>query len=234
MELKTDEANLCADSSTTGEMDLYDELVAFSNLSPEDQKAGPAPRSARDSEPTLQPTDGFILADLNHPDTSISEPVQEIQSLEPMNQPSFELTDQAKSQPVKASSINPLEDFSFELPDEPARRMAHETSSARPQPDQSNQGSDADLDLAYLLRVTGPLVALGSTMYAASSLLVCRDCRSQSSSEDMFCVVCGGLLDEADSSEAAVENVAQGLTCNDCEYLIEEDEIFCPSCGAAI
>jgi hypothetical protein len=252
MEFKTDEANLRTDSNQTGEIDLYDELVAFSNLSPEEQKAERASRVARASEPTSQSTDEFIFADLVQAGESAFELVEQrdIQSIEPIIEPSFELMDQAELPPVKEPSTNPLEDFSFELPDEPVREPAREpvceparepargmdrkSSPERVQANPSNQSSDAELDLAYLLRVTGPLLALGLTMNAASSLLICGDCRSQSSSEDMFCVNCGGLLYEAELSEGDVEAAASGLTCESCKYLIEEDEIFCPSCGSVI
>jgi Double zinc ribbon len=233
MEFKTDEANLRADSNQTGELNLYDELVAFSNLSPEEQKTEQATRFARASEPTSQSTDGFIFADLVDPGEPAFAPVEEreIQSFEPAEQPSFELMDRAELQAVKEPSTSPLEDFSFELSDDPARGMKPESSSERLQADHSG---DADLDLAYLLRVTGPLLALGLTMNATSSLLVCGDCRSQSSSDDMFCVTCGGLLYEAELPVTTVEAAASGLTCEGCDYLIEEDEIFCPSCGTVI
>lgn len=176
MEFKTDEANLRADSDHSGEIELYDELVAFSNLSPEKQNGRPAPRSTSDCE---------LM-----PETNREPSLEHLQAVEP------------------------------------------------------DQGSDVDLDLAYLLRVTGPLVAPGQAMNPSSPLLVCKDCHSRSSSEDMFCVTCGGLLEGAEVGEPASEKrkghgvaaevSAAALPCKDCGYHIEESEIFCPSCGAVL
>lgn len=246
MEFKTDEANLRAGSNPTGEIDLYDELVAFSNLSPENQSRGPAPRPVNDSEPAPQAAGGFVYSDLTHSDEAINEQTvgQEGQGSKPMEQPSFELIDRAGSRPAEELSTNPVEDSPFEPPYKPAAEMGRKPSSESPRAGESNHGVTADLDLAYLLRVTGPLVALGLTMNPGSSPLVCKDCRSQSSSKDMFCVNCGGLLESMDASEAAtdetsmyesaVEAAAVRSVCDDCDYLIEDDEIFCPSCGAVI
>jgi RNA polymerase subunit RPABC4/transcription elongation factor Spt4 len=232
MEFKTDEANLRADSNQAGEIDLYDELVAFSSLSPEDQSCVPAPRPVNDSE------------------EAICEPVKgrENQSVEPIKQQPFDLIDRAELRPVEEPSANAIEDFPFELPYEPAPEMERKPSFESPRAGQSNPGQPnqgtGDLDLAYLLRVTGPLIALGLTMNSDSSLLVCRDCRSQSSSKDMFCVNCGGLLEgtevaDADTDDRKISDVAAEAAtvksvCADCNYLIEADEVFCPSCGAVI
>ncbi|HEX8088662.1 MAG TPA: hypothetical protein VF762_07400, partial [Blastocatellia bacterium] len=74
MGFKTDEANLRADSNQWGEIDLYDELVAFSSLSPEDRGRGPSPRFTNDSEPAPRPTGGFVYADLAHSGEATAEP----------------------------------------------------------------------------------------------------------------------------------------------------------------
>ena len=255
MEFKTDEANLCDVSNRVGELDLYDELVAFTDLAPEDRSRHSTPRLANEAEPAWDATGGFVYADTDGPDEATVEPIKERenQSFEPINQTSFELVDQAELRPAEEPPDNPIEDFPFELPYEPAAVTEREPSYEHPRADESNQCSDVDLDLAYLLRVTGPLIALGMAMSADSSLLVCKDCRSQSSSKDMFCVTCGGLLEDTKVTEAAVDEIkvdeikvdeikvdedmveaAAGLACDDCAYLIEEDEIFCPSCGAVI
>jgi RNA polymerase subunit RPABC4/transcription elongation factor Spt4 len=245
MEFKTDEANLRDDSNQKGEIDLYDELVAFSNLSPEDQSRGPAPRLVNDSEPDSQPAGGFVYADLKHSEEATVEPVRgrENQSSGTTTQTAFELIDRGELQRVEEPPANPIEDFPFELPYEPVAEADRKSSFEQPQAGQPDQGGTGDLDLAYLLRVTGPLVALGMTVNSDSPLLVCKDCRSQSSSRDMFCVTCGGLLESAEVAEAAIDGAgASGVTgefaaarlaCDNCDYVIEEDEIFCPSCGAS-
>jgi uncharacterized membrane protein YvbJ len=64
-------------------------------------------------------------------------------------------------------------------------------------------------------------------------MIVCGDCGNPSDSGEMFCIHCGGLLDEpAASVEPDILSVA-GL-CDDCGAMVESDEIFCPSCGSVM
>jgi hypothetical protein len=246
MGFKTDEADLRADSNQGGEIDLYDELVAFSSLSPEDRGRGQSPRFANDSGLAPESAAGFVYADpadSGGPGAATATAQDDLSS-EPISFPSFELTDRVESRPVENRPAGPIEDFPFELPYEPVNEMGCRPSFERLQADQSSQSGTGDLDLAYLLRVTGPLIALNVSANSASPLLVCKDCRSQSSSRDMFCVTCGGLLegaeagedgvDEAKVSGPAVEVAAASRACGSCDYIIEEDEIFCPSCGTVL
>jgi predicted amidophosphoribosyltransferase len=61
----------------------------------------------------------------------------------------------------------------------------------------------------------------------AMSKGVCIACGAESSEDDLFCVTCGGFIDEI---EAPAQSMA---TCRECEQKIETDEIFCPLCGAS-
>ena len=225
MELDTDEASLCADSNSIDEIDLYDDLMAFSNLSPEEQEKESAKRLINKSEPVVQSSNQFFYVDPVASNESILESVieQEDRSFEILEQSSFD----------EESSNHTIEDFPFEQPNEPAIQKERESSFKIVDAGEPPKKKSDYLDLSYLLRVTGPLVALGVTANAASSLLVCRDCGSQASSEDMFCVTCGGLLDEAETSEAAAV-VAIKSACEACGSPVEEDEIFCPSCGTVL
>ncbi|MFP5264190.1 MAG: double zinc ribbon domain-containing protein [Blastocatellia bacterium] len=246
MGFKADEADLRADSNQGGEIDLYDELVAFSSLSPEDRGRGQSPSFANDPVPAPQSAAGFVYA--NPADSggagAGAAPAPGDLSPEPISFPSFELTDRAGPRPVENPPASPIEDFPFELPYEPVNDIGGRPSFGRLQADQSGHGGTGDLDLAYLLRVTGPLIALNVSANPASPLLVCKDCRSQSSSGDMFCVTCGGLLegaeigedgiDEAEVPVPAVGVAAAIRACGNCNYIIEEDEIFCPSCGTVL
>ena len=87
-----------------------------------------------------------------------------------------------------------------------------------------DKDSSADFQLADILRVTGQLADF-STFHASTS--ICGDCGSLASSEDLFCITCGGPLEEEVEGEAS-------LSCGDCGETIVSDEIFCPSCGSAI
>ena len=201
MELETDEASLSADSKRADEIDLYDDLMAFCNLSPEEQRKESAPRLPIRPEFKSQPANQFFYPDLAASNESALEPVIE------QTDRSFELVEQTSTYSIK--------DSPFELPDELPKKK-----------------SDY-LDLNYLLRVTGPLAAVAATTNAASPLLACKDCGSQASSADMFCVTCGGLLDQPEAPEA-VAVVATKPACEACASPVEADEIFCPSCGAVL
>jgi RNA polymerase subunit RPABC4/transcription elongation factor Spt4 len=234
MELETDEVSLRANSNGVDEIDLYDDLMAFSSLSPEEQKKESEPRVTNKSEHASQSASQFFYADLPASDEPILEPTTEMddRSFELIEQSSFDLIGQPMSQPVEEPSANTNEGSPFELPDEPAFQEVRESSSRLIEAAEPRQKKSDYLDLNYLLRVTGPLVALGVTA-AGSSLLACRDCGSPASGEDMFCVTCGGLLDQSEVSEAATA-VAVKSACDDCGSLVEEGEIFCPSCGSVL
>jgi hypothetical protein len=57
---------------------------------------------------------------------------------------------------------------------------------------------------------------------------VCLACGAQSEADDLFCVTCGGFLDEAASALPFNPN------CADCGLGVIADEIFCPWCGSAL
>src|SRR6185295_3866440 len=93
-----------------------------------------------------------------------------------------------------------------------------------PQTKAFDKDSNADFQPAEILKVTGHL-ADSSTIHDLSS--ICGDCGSLASSGDLFCITCGGSLEEE------VE-CAASLSCGDCGATIVSDEIFCPSCGSAM
>jgi len=235
MEIETDAACLRADSNRADEIDLYDDLIAFCNLSPEEQRKESAPRLTITSEHESKTANQFFYADLAASNESILEPVMEQQDrdFELIEQSSFDLTDQPGLRPLEESPTYSIEDFPFELPDEPAFQKESETSSKPIETGEPPKKKSDYLDLDYLLRVTGPLAAFAATANAASSLLACKDCGSRASGEDMFCVTCGGLLDQPEPSEAAAVVLIKAA-CESCDSPVEDDEIFCPSCGAVL
>ena len=103
-------------------------------------------------------------------------------------------------------------------------RQAFEPVAEPPQPKPFDRDGSADFQLAEILRVTGQLADL-STIHDSSS--ICGDCGSLASSEDLFCITCGGSLEEE------IERAAL-LSCGDCGATVVSDEIFCPSCGSAM
>jgi hypothetical protein len=255
MELETDEANLRADSSRIDEIELYNDLIAFSSLSPEERGKELPERIASTARPATQAAGEFVYADLDASSKPAPEPVEErgSQGFELIGPSSFELVDQPVSQTVEEPSAFTVEDIPFETQDEPAPDVERGSSFELLQAEEPRQKKSDYLDLNYLLRVTGPLIAFGMSASEASPLLVCRDCGSQSSIEDMFCVTCGELLDKPEPPNAEPANIelvtldianasgagaaageALKLACHDCDCMVEDGEIFCPACGAVL
>ena len=83
-----------------------------------------------------------------------------------------------------------------------------------------------------IIRVTGSLAGFLTERNRISAIVTCGECGHSSNSGEMFCIHCGGLLEEA----AAPAEVAIALAgfCEDCGAAVESDEIFCPSCGSVM
>ena len=77
--------------------------------------------------------------------------------------------------------------------------------------------------------ITGALTGFART---ATAMIVCGDCGNQMDGDEMFCIHCGGLMDEEAASAEAALTLAN--LCDDCGAVVESDEIFCPSCGSVI
>ena len=84
-----------------------------------------------------------------------------------------------------------------------------------------------------VIRITGSLAGFVASKTAGSTMIVCGDCGNSSDSGEMFCIHCGGLLEEPAASAEPVTSSVAGL-CDDCGAMIESDEIFCPSCGSVM
>ena len=182
MEFKTAEHNLHTDSDApdvsldeANDLNLYDDLLAFTDLSPEEQKAA-------------------------------------------MNRISVSaLIDSSQQSPVDTAATNAV--YEHEQAFEPVKERASEPQHINA----FNKDGSADFQLTELLRVTGQLADF-STGHGSSS--ICGDCGSPASSEDLFCVTCGGSLGE--------DELLASPSCGDCGETIVSDEIFCPSCGSAM
>jgi Double zinc ribbon len=83
-----------------------------------------------------------------------------------------------------------------------------------------------------VIRITGMLS--GTVASAAGSVIMaCGDCGQASDNGEMFCIHCGGLLEEPAAHAEAVTPSATEY-CDDCGAMVERDEIFCPSCGSVM
>lgn len=57
---------------------------------------------------------------------------------------------------------------------------------------------------------------------------VCLACGAESSADDLFCMACGGFIDEIATT------FPFNPTCGECKQRIAADEIFCPWCGSGL
>ncbi|MGA9772757.1 MAG: zinc ribbon domain-containing protein [Blastocatellia bacterium] len=193
MKFKTSDPNLHKESNApdlSGDLNLYDDLLTFTELSPEEQTAQLSRQSSFEIPEVYQQPE-FVPDEEHTTHTAVALPPQ-------TNNPFF--FEAAKDSAVDA------------IVKEPAC-----------EPPPQNKDASADIQMVDILRVTGPL-ADSSASHDLSS--VCGDCGSLADSEDVFCITCGGPLEE-------VERAAPP-SCSDCGLTIVSDEIFCPSCGSAM
>ena len=111
---------------------------------------------------------------------------------------------------------------------QPANLASEETSPAK-----WATNSDALSQSEDVIRVTGTLVDFIAAKTLGSATIVCTDCGNASDSGEMFCIHCGGLLEEPAAEVGPAMRPGSG-PCDDCGALVESDEIFCPSCGSVI
>lgn len=95
-----------------------------------------------------------------------------------------------------------------------------------------DMNSDALRQSEDVIKITGPLIGFEPAKNAASAIIVCVDCGQLSDSEEMFCIHCGGLLEQAAASAETAFALAK--LCDDCGAMVEGDEIFCPACGTVM
>jgi len=107
---------------------------------------------------------------------------------------------------------------------------AHPTTVAVETPPPANSGALSQSE--DVIRITGALEGFVAAKTASVAKITCGDCGQLSDSGELFCIHCGGLLEQvAANAETAI--ALAGL-CDDCGMMIESDEIFCPSCGSVM
>jgi RNA polymerase subunit RPABC4/transcription elongation factor Spt4 len=87
-------------------------------------------------------------------------------------------------------------------------------------------------DSEDVIKITGALDGFMAPRPAGSAMTVCGDCGNLSESEALFCIHCGGLLEE--TAARAETAIALAGLCDECGAVVESDEIFCPTCGTVM
>lgn len=255
MKSNTAELNLRADPSLTGtsehqfrEMDLYDDLLAFSDLSPQEQEAAAIHYEASMADPTAQ------TPAQNVDPTTFYESQQMIEAAqEPAPHPASDPASSFFFDPAQVYAVEQASVETAEAIETAEARVAEKVEEKPPARDAAFDAlqsyafdTDAvtDFQLAEILRVTGPLPGLPAKRDTNSVLLVCAECGSAADNGEMFCIDCGGLLEEAAAPSMLLEDdlfsceetaaPSTPLSCDDCGSMVASDEIFCPSCGSVM
>jgi Double zinc ribbon len=225
MEINKVEAGLRADSDPASaasndvtELELYDELMAFSVLPAEEQRfltAQAGPGAAPVARPVAEP---------DHP------------SLLRLEEPLFEPEGDPISNHVPANTL-PVARCDYEA-DVSTLPSLNASAEAAPSHDSFEPAQVEEVDNRSLrngsntgdlrLSNTGPLgdIWSGATIRAATTSS-CPACGLQSEADDLFCFECGEFLDcDTITRLAAV--------CAECDSIIGNDDIFCPSCGSIV
>lgn len=231
MELNKNEAAMLAGSTTVGapgpgaaEIDLYDELIAFAGLSPEEQQRMLArPKKSRDEAVAASYSDSDNIQNAS---SSIEKEATELQA-ETISEPDDSVAGGGISEvEPEASEASSLSGLRAVLSPTPAQSPSDSEDTAA-----NGETSGVGPQLFDRSR-TGPLLAglsvFGDFVFAGDlSRGVCLACGAESAPEDLFCVSCGVFIDEIDSTPKSRPS------CGECGQSITTDEIFCPWCGAA-
>lgn len=211
-ELRSNLNGASTNLNDTIEVELYDELVAFSEMSPEqqiieaeqaaknevikqpDELSSPAIRAFADADFVTDQTPGAIKPG----EVKLSSPtvIAEDETIDYFDELVFETT---KS----------------ETNDEPPALA--EESATESQPNFKPLSNTSPLeDIWSGARVkTGPLA-------------MCQSCGNRADVEDLFCIACGEFLERADLGPDIATN------CLACDALIGNDDMFCASCGSMV
>ena len=205
-------------ASFQDEINLYEELIAFVELSPEEQRSYLERQYERSPE---------IVTHLMPAETLPAEPI-------PAEH--FELetaSAHADTQIAEDRDMN-VDIFTakFTLADEGLVMPVAEPTSVSAKAEEPGHRRQASFELPDLFRATGPLAGLMPrpevTFTGAMTKGVCLACGAESGVDDLFCMTCGAFIDEVDST------LKLNPSCSECGQRIVTDEIFCPWCGAVL
>ena len=215
--------------NSTGELNLYLDLLAFSELSTEEQLAHKERLKVVSSEQVLEAAGefpGFVEAT-----DSSEEVLSSNESSEPIleSPPAFAT---AECDPIALLEPAEMSEPVFEFP--PAAEQPSTVEPAREAlPSENTEPPAATVGASDLFRASGPLSITGflfdPTSKAAPqvmSLAVCASCGSETDGEDLFCVECGAFMDEKGYTEVT------GSACDDCGLIVTTSELICPACGS--
>lgn len=220
-------------SAAASELDLYDELLAFVEMSPEHQSlesdrsrraAGdPAPEGAPLAPTAAEVTAQHAEADPGRPDSELVFFYEQPEAFDPHSL--------ASDAPVEAAFVYEQaqesdNSNSATLESEAAVVIDFETSA------QDDGSSVTDGQRGPRLNTGDLLASLNvspmSPFTGALSKGVCLACGEIAGADDLFCVSCGIFIDEIAST------FPPDPSCSECTFAVVADEVFCPACGSTL
>jgi len=270
MEFNHNDAAVCTDSinaravtTSAGEIDLYDELIAFAELSPEEQLrlvGRPEKASAEIETPSAEEAEEHTSPEpvLTH---APIEPVEaETAAAEIETSSAEEAEEHTSPEPVLTHA--PIEAVEAETAaaetETPSAEEAEEHTSPEPilthppiEPVESDttvpaaeSACDSEVSKAYVepTEVRLPLVGGPSPSGPLSGLNLTSDFVFTGALSRGVCVACGGESGADDlfciTCGVFIDPIASTLpfnpTCGECKQGIAADEIFCPWCGSVL
>jgi len=239
--VRTDSRNAQAGTGSGSEIDLYAELNAFAELSPEEQLHlldRPETVSAETEIASAHRAQENAFAEPVLTDATI-EPVGAAMAAAEIDTPSTEEAEEHTSSEQVLTNL-------------PIAPVESETTAAEVETDSTEEGDShtsagsagaSEISKAppepikarpepFETRPSGPLSGFSLTpdfvFTGALSRGVCLACGAESGADDLFCVSCGIFVDEIAST------LPVKAACAECQQGIEVDEIFCPWCGSSV
>jgi hypothetical protein len=229
------EANLKAEALATAggqpdgnELDLYDELMSFTDLTPEQQV----------NDVRLHESELVVSAPQPEPEAEIAQTETAAPSPQApeTSRPTFYsggITRAATISVYKSpdrSAEDESSNQSFIVLDAEELLAENEMECSMDGP--AVEDEEISAEVSEMLTATGPLdVQFSPVAGEARTQTACRACGYESDGEDMFCLGCGLLLKESESDEEKSE-ASQDSVCAGCSSVIASGEIYCPSCDA--
>ena len=226
--------------NNTGELNLYLDLLAFSEMSPENQQADRERHKNVNPNPDFQspaefpgfvetgdPFDGILLSG------ETDEPLLESQIFE-------SLPESIAAEPVECKHLSFLESattadplFEFIPASEQVEPAAAPVDAPAPAAIVTTDAPAPAAETNDLFRASGPLSLSGllfdPTLKSSTQivkLVICPACGSEADGEDLFCVNCGAFIDGKAADEASEP------VCDDCGLVAAAGELICPVCGS--
>ena len=229
----------------TGELNLYLDLLAFSEMPPENQLADRERQKKVNSNPVFQsPAEfpGFV---------ETGGPFDEVLSSGETDEPLFEsqvfesLSESMEAEPLECDPLASLEPtatadpvFEFLPASEQVESVAAPVDATAPAAIATTDSPAPTVETNDLFRASGPL-SLSGLLYDPTlksstqivTLVSCPACGSEADGEDLFCVTCGAFIDEKAANEAGRDEASRSV-CDDCGLVGATGELICPACGS--